>query len=93
MPMQKVSSSEDDVTGTVPEMNIVFGSVSQRRTSRLVLAMLTPGADYKSQPKRDVETYGAELASHSGYKCPRRSDMGVEGLLLCRVSMGATLLR
>eukprot|EP00439_Symbiodinium_sp_Y106_P062204 s1225_g9.t1 len=26
------------------------------------------GADYKSQPKRDVETYGAELASHSGYK-------------------------
>ena len=28
------------------------------------------GADYKSQPKRDVETYGAELASHSGYKCP-----------------------
>ncbi|CAE7331357.1 ISY1 [Symbiodinium pilosum] len=26
------------------------------------------GADYKSQPKRDVETYGAELAAHSGYK-------------------------
>lgn len=26
------------------------------------------GADYKNAPKRDVETYGAELAAHSGYK-------------------------
>ena len=26
------------------------------------------GADYKSAPRGDVETYGAELAAHSGYK-------------------------
>merc|ERR1712217_817361 len=26
------------------------------------------GADYKAQAPKDVETYGAELASHSGYK-------------------------
>jgi hypothetical protein len=57
------------------------------QSCRAVRIKALGGADYKSAPRGDVETYGAKLAAHSGYKyfgaAKDRSGDGMSRCLNC----------